>query len=402
MWRAMGKEDDEGWATKQGKRYECCGTDACPGICPRFVILAGQRPGGTKARCRECNVVFKLPRGDSKTSPKASPKAKPKVKPGSLSEKDSQKAMREKDKRIKQLEQQIAAKAKASEAEVASDEAMDVEEPADAALAGIDDLVQQLKDFKAASESTKRAWALVLGDAKTQQSVIDCKRQERRANLPPSARQRGVNERLKKAEASQKAAQGESSKLQKELEELQARKLVAKQHEDSCTEMVATLRREAAEVASAVAAEKAKVAEVEPGEGSTAQHAFVARPHDAALLSSVLCLVQHDAFAQFAESHGVTEAIGVAAVRDFADRVRAACPAQDTPSAQSAPNANSAVPQPFGGEVSAAAKRAAEEVPVEKVVDDDLDECMLDAQLTPEQRDKIKASMERKKKERKQ
>ena len=82
--------------------------------------------------------------------------------------------------------------------------------------------------------------------------------------------------------------------------------------------------------------------------------------------------------------------------------MRAACPAQDTPSAQSAPNANSAVPQPTGGEVSAAAKRAAKEVPVESVLDDDLDECMLDAQLTPEQRDKIKASMERKKKERKQ
>ena len=45
----------------------------------------------------------------------------------------------------------------------------------------------------------------------------------------------------------------------------------------------------------------------------------------AALLASVLSLVQKQAFAEFAASQGVTEDIGVAAVQEFAERVRGAC-----------------------------------------------------------------------------
>ena len=126
----MGNEDDEGWKTIRGKMYQCCGTDGCPGMCPKFVIVAGSRPGGTKPKCRTCGATYKLnnsERGSGKPKAQAKPNPSTGVHPG-RHPKDSQKELLDKDKKIKQLEAQLA-KERASKAEVETDESMDIEAP---------------------------------------------------------------------------------------------------------------------------------------------------------------------------------------------------------------------------------------------------------------------------------
>lgn len=63
----MGVQDDEeGWTIKDGRRYACCGPDGCPGMCPKFLVVARNRRRGTEPKCHECKAVYELPPGEGR------------------------------------------------------------------------------------------------------------------------------------------------------------------------------------------------------------------------------------------------------------------------------------------------------------------------------------------------
>jgi hypothetical protein len=71
----MGAKED-GWndvkskTRKREREYvKCLAKGGCEGRCPRSVVVAGKKPGGTPAKCFECGLLYKLVPGDNRAVP---------------------------------------------------------------------------------------------------------------------------------------------------------------------------------------------------------------------------------------------------------------------------------------------------------------------------------------------
>lgn len=386
----MGRDEDV-WQKSRGRDRIDCGTDGCDGMCPRYVIMAGLKPKGKRARCRTCEVVFQLPQPKGR-NPRG----------GGNGSKPTCGGADGKDKKIQELQRQLAEATKVASktgSEAATDITMEVEEPDDPVLAEINVMVQVLKDYKSAAPSTQKVWANIHGDEAQQQKAIDSKRSARRANLPPSARQRGTRDRLRKAEASLKSVQAEGTTLQAELASVQEKIALLATRTATVEEQVKTLRQEDADIASALAREKAEAAGVQaPRPDHVQPGGFVALPTDSLLLDSLLQVITQPQFTALASSEGVSDSVGLAVVQEFAGRVRAACGAKKTPNLAPAAEAAAAPPvqtAPAGQPAAAAAADAAD-VPVEPIDPNvswgaaDIDECMAEASLDPAIQEQLK------------
>ncbi len=128
---------------------------------------------------------------------------------------------------------------------------------------------------------------------------------------------------------------------------------------------------------------------------------------------AVLGFVKSEDVAKLANAHGVSETLATSKVQELLDRLSAACEIEGTmPSSNAAPAAPAAaaaaasaavataVPQSAeGGNV--AHKRSASDGLALQVDLTELEDCMCDASITPEQIEEFKRVMETKAKERK-
>ena len=159
------------------------------------------------------------------------------------------------------------------------------------------------------------------------------------------------------------------------------------------------LRRESAEVASALAAEKAKVAGTSiETQGAATVSGYTPKPNDKHLFGVLAHLVRMEDFVQMASSHGAQTDWAVSEVQDLVHRF---CDGAGDPIASATAQATISTNEP--AIIPSTQQPAEDKSQDDHLMDQDLDEALGDAslKLTPEQRASVKATISKKKKDRK-
>ena len=185
-------DGDEKWERQQyGRKREDCGTDGCPGMCPRHVILAGYRPGGKQATCKEWKATYKKPQQDRSIAAKGPKGASTDV------------------KRLAEVEQKLAATEKLLKDATSSRNASEAEGPIHEAASSaasdiqgaIDKIVQKIKFLRSIPDEHKDEFASPSGeDLASRLASLEAKKQEllaqKRGTLPLAVQKANAKRRL--------------------------------------------------------------------------------------------------------------------------------------------------------------------------------------------------------------
>ena len=181
-------------------------------MCPRHVILAGYRPGGKRATCKECKATYKKPQQDRSIAAKGPKGASTDV------------------KRLAEVEKKLAATEKLLKEATSSQNASEAEGPIHEAASSaasdiqgaIDKIVQKIKFLRSIPDEHKDEFASPSGeDLASRLASLEAKKQEllaqKRGTLPLAVQKANAKRRLDATNKHRSNLQAETSKSGKQI-----------------------------------------------------------------------------------------------------------------------------------------------------------------------------------------